>query len=88
MVKYLPAYLIIINLFGFAEMYIDKKRSIKKQWRTPEAKFFFIALVLGSPGVLIGMYTFRHKTKHIKFTFGIPLIIIIQVGLWFYFSRS
>ncbi len=88
MLKYFPIYLAAINLFGFAEMYLDKKKSIKKQWRTPEARFFLIAAALGGPGVLLGMYTFRHKTKHVKFTLGIPLIVVIQAILWFYFIRS
>lgn len=88
MIKYFLLYFAVINLLGFFEMYLDKKKSIKKQWRTPEARFFIIAAAFGGPGVLIGMYTFHHKTKHMKFTIGIPLIIIIQIGLWYYFIRS
>ncbi|MGE5628310.1 MAG: DUF1294 domain-containing protein [Solirubrobacterales bacterium] len=88
MFKYFLLYFAVINLFGFFEMYHDKRKSIKKQWRTKEARFFIIAVVFGGPGVLLGMYTFHHKTKHIKFTFGIPLIIIFQIGLWYYFIRS
>lgn len=88
MTKYYLIYFAAINMIGFFEMYRDKRRSIKKQWRTPEARFFIIAAAFGGPGVLLGMYTFRHKTRHIKFTFGIPLIIIIQIAFWYFFIRS
>lgn len=74
-------YIFVINLYGILIMYYDKSRSIKKQWRVPEAKLFLIAFILGSLGVLLGMYLFRHKTKHMKFTLGIPLIFIIQLYL-------
>jgi len=84
MSKYFIIYIIMINIIGFFEMYRDKEKSKKKKWRTPESRFFIIAAVLGSIGVLLGMYTFHHKTKHIKFTFGIPLIIAMQIGLWYY----
>jgi len=83
--KYLLIYIALINIVGFFEVYRDKEKSKEKQWRIPEARFFVIAAALGGAGVLSGMYTFRHKTKHIKFTFGIPAIIIIQLGLWYYF---
>lgn len=83
--KYIPLYIAVINIIGFFEVYLDKEKSKKKQWRIPESRFFLIALALGGLGVLSGMYTFRHKTKHIKFTFGIPIIIIIQIVLWYYF---
>jgi uncharacterized membrane protein YsdA (DUF1294 family) len=80
MERYFLLYLAAINLLGFEEMYRDKAKSIKKQWRTPEARFFVIAAVLGGPGVLIGMQTFKHKTKHLKFTLGIPAIMALQAA--------
>ncbi|EQH70612.1 hypothetical protein QMG_1755, partial [Clostridioides difficile DA00256] len=51
-------------------MYIDKKRAIRNEWRIKEATLMSIAVIGGSIGSIIGMYSFRHKTKHIKFTFG------------------
>ncbi|MBV7273124.1 DUF1294 domain-containing protein [Clostridiaceae bacterium UIB06] len=77
--KILLYYILIINLYGILIMYCDKNKSIKKQWRVPEARIFLISFILGSLGVILGMYLFRHKTKHMKFTLGIPLIFIIQV---------
>ena len=74
-------YILIINLYGIIIMYYDKRKSRKNQWRVPEARIFLIAFILGSPGVLLGMYLFRHKTKHMKFILGIPIILVIQVYL-------
>lgn len=72
-------YLIIINAVGFMLMLIDKWKAKKNRWRIPEATLFLVAAIGGSIGSIAGMYAFRHKTKHIKFTFGMPLILAIQV---------
>jgi len=69
-------------------MYLDKEKSKKHKWRIPEKKLFLIALLFGSPGIYIGMKLFRHKTKHEKFTLGIPMIIILQIILIVYFYLS
>ena len=46
--KILAAYLVIVNLLGFAVMGIDKKRAIRGAWRISEASLFLTALVGGS----------------------------------------
>ena len=74
-------YLLIINAVGILFMLADKQKAKKKQWRIPEATLMGIAAVGGSVGVLIGMYAFRHKTKHAKFYIGVPLLLILQIGL-------
>jgi uncharacterized membrane protein YsdA (DUF1294 family) len=77
--KYLLIYLLIINAVGFLLMLVDKYKAKKKLWRIPEATLMTVAAIGGSIGSLLGMYTFRHKTKHIKFTLGIPVILVIQI---------
>ncbi|MEW9096894.1 MAG: DUF1294 domain-containing protein [Clostridiaceae bacterium] len=72
-------YLLIINLYGFIIMYIDKRKSIKGKWRISEKNLFLTALAFGSIGIFLGMQLFRHKTKHKSFTFGIPCIFILQM---------
>jgi uncharacterized membrane protein YsdA (DUF1294 family) len=74
-------YLIIINLYAIFIMYSDKKKSQKGYWRIPEDKLFIVALLFGSPGILAGMRLFHHKTRHWKFVYGIPLILILQIFL-------
>ena len=77
-------YLIIINAVGFLLMLADKLKAKRGVWRIPEATLMAIAAMGGSIGSLAGMYCFRHKTRHIKFTLGIPLILIAQIllALW------
>jgi uncharacterized membrane protein YsdA (DUF1294 family) len=78
-------YVLIINLYGFYIMFADKRKSVKGQWRIPEARLFGVAAALGSPGILAGMYTFRHKTKHLKFVLGIPAILLVEIYVFYRF---
>lgn len=80
-------YFLIINVAGFFLMGIDKLRAKKQVWRVPEKTLFLIAVLGGSVGTNVGMYVFRHKTKHWYFVIGMPLILIAQValGLWLKF---
>lgn len=79
-------YITIINLIGFLFMYIDKHRAINNKWRIKESTLISICIIGGSMGSLIGMYAFRHKTKHPKFTLGVPTIILIQLILLNYLN--
>lgn len=74
-------YLLIINAVGFILMLVDKHKAKKNHWRIPEKTLIGVAALGGSIGSLIGMYTVRHKTKHLKFTVGIPLILALQIIL-------
>ncbi len=78
--KYLILYFLIINALGFLLMLVDKYKARKNKWRIPEATLMGVAALGGSIGSLLGMYTVRHKTKHPKFTIGIPLILIVQLA--------
>lgn len=72
-------YLLIVNVVAFVMYYLDKQKAIKGAWRTPESVLIGVAAIGGSIGALLGMKVFRHKTKHLKFTIGVPLILVIQV---------
>jgi uncharacterized membrane protein YsdA (DUF1294 family) len=74
-------YFLLMNLIAFSSMGIDKRRARKNKWRIPEAQLFLWALLGGSLGSVIGMRVFRHKTKHWYFKYGMPLILIVQIGL-------
>ena len=78
--KYFFLYLLLINAAAFLLMLIDKQKARKNRWRIPERTLMLSALFGGSIGALFGMYTFRHKTKHLKFTLGIPAIPAILIG--------
>ena len=79
--KYFLLYLLLINASAFVLMLADKRKARKNRWRIPERTLILSALFGGSIGALLGMYTFRHKTKHLKFTLGIPAILIAQISL-------
>ena len=83
--KYFAIYLLIVNAIGFLLMLIDKRKAIRHRWRIPEKTLFLTAAIGGSVGSIMGMYTFRHKTKHLQFTLGMPAILIVQLILAFVF---
>ena len=68
----------VMSLIGFVAMGVDKAKAKRNAWRIPEKTLFFIAFLGGGAGVWIGMEVFRHKTKHLQFKFGVPLICIIE----------
>ena len=76
--KLLYSYLLIINAAGFLLMLVDKWKAKKNRWRIRESTLLIVAALGGSVGSLAGMYLFRHKTLHLKFTLGIPLILAGQ----------
>ena len=76
--KLLLYYLLIINAAGLLLMLVDKWKAKKNRWRVRESTLLIVAALGGSIGSLAGMYLFRHKTQHLKFTLGIPLILAAQ----------
>lgn len=77
-------YLLLINALAFVLMLADKQKARKNRWRIPERTLMLTAALGGSIGALLGMYLFRHKTRHPKFTLGIPAILAVQLLLLFY----
>ena len=75
----LLGYFIIMNLIGFALMGIDKYRAKKRSFRIPEAILVIVAIIGGSICSIIGMYAFRHKTRHLYFVYGMPFILLLQI---------
>ncbi len=77
-------YLALINAVSFAICAYDKKVSkIKGHSRVPEKTLILLCVFFGSAGILLGMNIFRHKTKHKKFTVGIPCIVILHIIMLF-----
>lgn len=80
--EYLLAYLLLINAAGFLFMHIDKEKARKNKWRISEAFLLSLAALGGSIGTLLGVYIFHHKTKHLKFYAGVPLLMGLQFLLF------
>lgn len=81
MTKLILLYLLLMNAIGFLLMLVDKQKARKNLWRIPESTLLWTAALGGSIGSLAGMHAFRHKTRHKKFTVGIPVILALQVVL-------
>lgn len=81
---YLSVYIFTINLMGFILMAMDKNLAKNNKLRIPENTLFLISLLLGSIGILLGMYIFRHKTKKKGFVYGIPSILLMQLIVLYY----
>ena len=81
MLTILSIYLVLINIAAFAAYGMDKRKAKRNEWRTPESVLLLLAAAGGSVGAYAGMQFFRHKTKHLKFTIGVPAIFIVQVVL-------
>lgn len=77
-----------VNLLGLILMGIDKYKAKKRTFRIPEATLFTVALFGGSLGTTLGMFLFRHKTRHWYFLYGMPLILIIQAAIIYFLYRS
>ena len=88
----LGIYLLIVNLWAFALMGIDKRRAKKDLWRIKERTLFLPVLLGGGVGGILGMKTFRHKTKHWYFRYGFPAILILEIAgvlwlVWYFMIR-
>ena len=81
MIIFLIAYFLVMNIIGYAIMGVDKAKAKKHAWRIPEATLFSVAILGGSIGCILGMFHFRHKTKHWYFVVGMPLIFFIQLAI-------
>ncbi|GEN57335.1 hypothetical protein GCM10012290_19360 [Halolactibacillus alkaliphilus] len=85
-------YLVIVNVIGFIQMAVDKRKAQYNKWRLPEKQLWFVSSIFGAPGTYFGMRFFRHKTKHKLFKFGLPVLslleLIVIVFIFAYFDWS
>jgi len=78
---YFLLYILLINSYGTLIMAIDKNKAGKHKWRIRERNLFITAILGGAAGLMMGMIMFHHKTQHASFTFGIPLIFVLNILL-------
>ncbi len=81
-------YLIVINILTFAVYGIDKRKARQGSWRISEATLLMLAVIGGTIGALLGMQVWRHKTMHLKFKYGLPLILLAQIALMYLISEK
>ena len=85
--KILFGYILVMNIVAFCVCGADKFAAQRQKSRVPEKVLFLLSALGGSVGMYLGMFTFRHKTKHWYFVVGIPAIILVQAALILYFIR-
>ena len=81
-------YLFVINILTFAVYGIDKWKARQGSWRISEATLLMLAVIGGTIGALLGMQVWRHKTMHLKFKYGLPLILLAQIALMYLISEK
>ena len=79
--KYTVLSLFLFNAFSLLLMHIDKCCARKQKRRIPEKTLLGCAVLGGSPGILLGMMLFHHKTRKPRFYVGVPLILLLQLAL-------
>ena len=82
------AYLLAINVAAFLVYGIDKLKAKHAKWRISEATLLLLAAVGGSIGAWMGMKVWHHKTLHMKFRYGVPIILLLQIALIAYLHIS
>ncbi len=69
------------SLLSLLLMGADKGKAVRGKRRIPEKTLFLAAALGGSPGAIMGMVLFRHKTRHRSFLLGMPAILAAQTAL-------
>lgn len=75
------SYLVLINAVEVLLMLVDKQNARHRRRRVPERVLLAVALLGGSPGGLLGMLLFHHKTRKPAFSIGFPVILAVQTGI-------
>lgn len=81
-------YIGLINLIAALVTISDKKRARQKVRRIPEKTLWTLAVLGGSPAMLVTMHLIRHKTQHKIFMLGMPVLILVQLVILYLLFRS
>jgi uncharacterized membrane protein YsdA (DUF1294 family) len=84
-VQFYLVYGFAINILALILMAHDKSQARNNRRRIPEKRLFLVAAAGGSIGSIVGMRIWRHKTKHVSFVIGMPVLLVIQVIVILYF---
>ncbi|MBQ7304791.1 MAG: DUF1294 domain-containing protein [Clostridia bacterium] len=79
LIKIIALAIAVMNVLAFALMGIDKHRAKAGKWRIKEATLFLVTGLFGGLGGTLGMFAFRHKTKHWYFKLGFPTLLVVQI---------
>ena len=82
--KLLIVYVAAVNVVAFVVYGVDKYKAQKVKWRIRESTLLLLAAIGGSAGAWLGMKVWHHKTRHAKFRYGVPAILLIQLAVVFF----
>jgi uncharacterized membrane protein YsdA (DUF1294 family) len=80
-------YFLAVNIIAFIVYGIDKLKARKNLWRIPETTLLLLAAIGGSVGAWLGMRVWHHKTMHLKFKYGVPAILALQIAIGVYLLK-
>jgi uncharacterized membrane protein YsdA (DUF1294 family) len=83
----LQIYLLEICAAAFLLCAVDKLCARKNAWRVPEAALLLSAILGGAAGLFLGMLLFRHKTRHKRFIIGVPLLLLLQISMFYFLGK-
>ena len=78
--KNIIIYMLVINIIAMLSIAFDKSAARNGEERVRESSLMLLAFLGGSPGMLLAMYVFHHKTKKKKFKIGVPLIFLVEAA--------
>ena len=82
---YIYYYLLAVNILAFVLFGVDKQKARRNKWRIPEKTLILSAVIGGSVGAIVGtilgMRFFHHKTRKARFAIGVPVILLVQIGV-------
>ena len=77
-IKIILVWFAVISIVAVIITVADKRKARRGAYRVSEAALMVVAALGGSVAMLVAMQIIRHKTKHVKFMLGIPIIILFQ----------
>ena len=78
---YIYYYLLAVNILAFVLLGVVKQKARRNKWRIPEKTLILSAVIGGSVGAILGMRFFHHKTRKARFAIGVPVILLVQIGV-------
>ena len=73
--------LIIWNIVVFGMYGMDKRKARHGKRRISENTLLTAAALMGGLGAMLGVFAIRHKTRHAKFTKGVPLLLLLNIAI-------
>jgi uncharacterized membrane protein YsdA (DUF1294 family) len=77
----LLAWVAVLSVLAFAACILDKAQAVRRRSRVPERVLLGLALLGGSPGLVVGMAAARHKTRKVSFLLRLGAILVVQASV-------